>query len=441
MRARLLVVLCAVSGTTLHAEPPPADARPCGWTDEPSGERPAALVERRRAKCAVLEGYRPGFVEKQILAFEKAERPPITQLNLFGLYPRIQTIDHRSQLAPGVRLWRPELRGSSFDLAGNAFWSFQGFEHYDAQAGVIPHRKGGFPLFVLKGDDVFELANVRQDDARRYMLYASLAHRWAPEFDYFGSGPDSQREDQAGFSQNDTLVEGVGGYRFFHRLTLSGRFGHYEATIGPGQDEDLPQIEEVFDPTAVPGFHADQRFWRYGAAAVFDTRDVTENAHRGGLLAVQWLRFDERDAEGFSFHRFGVDGRAYFPLGHPQRVLALRAYASRDDPDPGNQVPFYLQAYLGGSHTLRGFDSQRFRGEKLALFQAEYRWEPLPAIELALFADTGAVAATSEDEMGPFRTDGGFGLRFKSRESVFLRFDFAWSEESFRFFFRFSAAF
>ena len=182
-------------------------------------------------------------------------------------------------------------------------------------------------------------------------------------------------------------------------------------------------------------------FLRYGAAAVFDGRDVAQNPHHGGLLAVQWLRYDERDGSAFTFNRFAVDGRAYLPLGHPQRVLALRVYASKDDPAAGGRVPFYLLPHLGGSHTLRGYVSQRYRGEKLVLFQAEYRWEASPAIELALFADSAAVAATTDEKLERFRTDGGIGLRFKSHESVMLRLDFAWSDEGFRALFRFSPSF
>jgi Omp85 superfamily domain len=447
-RARLYVLVLALlscaglARSAAREEPEPEAVRRCGWLEGfEAGPRQLTLLEQRRAKCAELRPYEPGFIERQILAFEKAERPAITQINLFGLYPRIQTIDHRSQTAGGVRLWRPGIGGSALDLAGSAFWSRQGFQYYDAQAGVIPHRGRSFPPFAIKGDDVSALANVRLDDDRPLMLYAAVAHRWAPKFDFFGSGPDSRREDRASFSQRDTLVEAVAGYRALRRLTLSGRFGYYTAAIGPGKDDDLPQVQDVFDAAALPGFGGRPRFLRYGAAAVFDGRNVAENPHRGGLLGVQWLRYEEREGSAPAFDRFVVDGRAYLPLGHPQRVLALRAYASKDHPAAGTRVPFYLLPFLGGSHTLRGYASQRYRGEKLALLQAEYRWEAAPAIELALFADSGTVAATSDEDLDRFRTDGGIGLRLKSHESVLVRLDLAWGDEGFRALFRFSPSF
>lgn len=418
------------------------DALPCGSSEGiEAGPRLSAWIAKRKEKCAHLSPYQRSFLDRQILAFEKAERPSILQLNFFGFYPRFQTIDHRSQSALGFHFWRPDVGGSRFDLYGSAFWSIQGFRYYEGQAGVVPHRGKAFPLFSLKGDDVFELENVRQDADTPYMLYGSFSHRWAPKFDFFGLGPGSRSEDHSDFRQQDTFVEGVAGYRVLPNLTLTGRFGFYRAEIGSGTDEDLPQLEEVFDPATVPGFLSQPDFLRYGLSAIFDGRDVPRNPHKGGLLAVQWKRFAERGGSAQSFSRYAVDARAYLSLGHQQRVLALRVYASRDDPAEGARVPFYLQAWLGNSHTLRGYVSQRFRGEKLALFQAEYRWEASPSIELAAFVDTGAVAARAEDEFQDFKTDGGLGLRFKTHELTGVRLDCAWGSEGLRVVFRFGASF
>ena len=406
------------------------------------GSRLAQWVERRQAKCQQLRPYQATFLEKQLLAFEKAERPSITQLNLFGLYPRILSVDHRSQYAAGLRLWQPELGGSRLDLSGSAFWSLRGYQYYDAQIGVVPNSGKAFPLLATKNDDVFELSNVRSDASTPYMLYGSFVYRWAPKYDYFGIGPDSQREDQADFRLKEILYEGVVGYRVLPRLTLSGRVGLDSFSIGEGTDDELPAIDEVFPPATVPGLAEQPDFLRYGFAGIFDSRDVAENPHRGAVVAATWQRYDQRGGgEDQSFNRVAADVRLYLTLGSRQRVLVLRGYASQDDPGAGARVPFYLLSYLGSSHTLRAFDSQRFRGERVALAQAEYRWEASPALELAAFVDSGAVAATREDSLGSFRTDGGIGLRVKSHEATLLRWDFAWGSEGFKFLFRFSAAF
>jgi hypothetical protein len=374
--------------------------------------------------------------------FEKAERPPIHELNLFGFYPRIQAIDHRSKAAAGVRFWQPDMGGSRFDLAASAFWSLAGFRFFEAQAGLLPHRGRELPHFSYRMDDVFELPNVRYDDDRRYTLYGSFTHRWAPQFDFYGLGPDSREEDHADFRLKDTLVEGLAGYRLFSRVTVSARAGYYQASTGPGTDDNLPQVEDVFALSDLPGFGARPDFLRFGAAAVLDARDVARNPHRGGLLAAEWLRYSQRGGSGSGFDRFAADGRLYVPLGHPQRVLALRTYFSTDQPRAdGGRVPFYMQAFLGSSHTLRAYSSQRFRGERLFLLQAEYRIEASPAVEIALFAETGAVGARSDDGLGRFRTDGGVGLRLKTHEMTAVRCDLAWGGEGFRLLLRFSPSF
>ena len=176
--------------------PPTAEAAPaCGSHEgHEAGPRQALLLEERREKCARLEPYKAGFIERQILAIENAERPPINRVNLFGFYPRIASIDHRSQLAPGVRLWHPDIGSSRFDLTGSAFWSLQGFQYYDLQAGRLPHRGRSFPRYARKSDDVFELAKVRaDDDDRPGPLRVRVATGGRPSSTSSGAGPTRAR--------------------------------------------------------------------------------------------------------------------------------------------------------------------------------------------------------------------------------------------------------
>jgi hypothetical protein len=429
-----LVLLAAVGGTHAATGETPSD-------DGAAGPRQSELVEKRKAKAAHLAPYRPGFLERSLLAFEKAERPAIYEVNLWGAYPRIQTIDHRSQWAAGARLWKPDVTGSGIDLAGAAFLSFQGFQYYEAQVGMVPHRGRSKPLFATKTDDVFELPNVRADDNRRLMLYGSYAYRWAPRFDYWGLGIDTSAGGRVAFLQKDSTYEAVGGYRATPWLTLGARAGYYTVFLGEGRDDELPSIETLYTDETAPGLAEQPDFWRLGTWAVVDTRDVAANPHRGALAAVLWTRYDDRKGDAYRFDRFAADGRLYLPLGHPQRVLALRTYYSQDDPAPGARAPFYLLASLGSSKTLRGYESQRFRGERVLLFQGEYRIEAAPALELAFFADAGTVAVLRNDPLEDLRADWGIGLRIKAHEAVLVRIDAAWGDEGFKFALRFSPVF
>ena len=429
-----LALLPAARGACPAAAEPPSD-------EGAVGPRQSELVEKRKAKAAHLAPYEPTRLERSLLAFEKAERPAIYEVNLWDVYPRLQTIDHRSQWAAGARLWKPDLAGSGLDLAGAAFWSFQGFQYHEAQFGMVPHRGRSMPRFAHRTDDVFELPNIRGDDNRRLMLYGSYAYRWAPKFDYWGLGIDTSAAGRVAFLQKDSTYEAVGGYRATRWLTLGARAGYYTVFLGEGRDDELPSIETLYTDETAPGLAEQPDFLRLGTWAVLDTRDVAHDPHRGALAAALWTRYDDRSGNAYRFDRFAADGGVYLPLGHPQRVLALRTYYSQDDPAPGARVPFYLQPSLGSSKTLRGYESQRFRGERVLLFQGEYRIEAAPALEVALFADTGTVAVLRTDPLEDFRTDWGIGLRIKTHEAVLVRMDAAWGDEGFKFALRFSPVF
>ena len=122
-------------------------------------------------------------------------------------------------------------------------------------------------------------------------------------------------------------------------------------------------------------------------------------------------------------------------------LAAYPQVSALDDPLIG-RVPFYLQESLGGSHTLRGFDSFRFRGEKVILGQAEYRWLAAPPIELAVFYDIGTVSAPGEDlDFDDPKSNWGVGLRIKNFRTTLVRLDYARSFETSVFMFRVSSSF
>src|SRR6185503_20357048 len=115
--------------------------------------------------------------------------------NLGAVYPRITNIDSGSKTALGVRLWRPDIGRSRVDLHGSAFFSVDGYEFYDVQAGLLPHRGKRFPPRSTKGDDVYELGDVGRSPLSRVILYASLRYRHYPQTAFFGLGDQSRRDD------------------------------------------------------------------------------------------------------------------------------------------------------------------------------------------------------------------------------------------------------
>ena len=404
--------------------------------------RAEEYVKQREARAEHLEPYRAGWLERTLLGIEKAEGPSIAQQNLWGFYPRIQGIAQGSRNALGVRFWQPDIDGSRISASGSAFVTVNKYQYYDLNVGRIAHGpEGGFPERTVKSDDVFELGHVYvRRGSERFTLSGFVRYEDYTQLSYYGLGDDSSPDDRTDYRTRDATVGASVGWRF-GPLGLIGRGGFLQTKLLPGTSEDVPPTQDVFDDETAPGLSVAPDYWWASAQAVWDRRDVPFNPKRGAFLGVQLARYDDRNGDAFAFSRFGLDARGYVSLGSPQRVLALRALYGNQNADAGAQVPFYLQEFLGGSHTLRGFDSFRFRGTDSILLQAEYRWEPASALEMALFVDAGQVAASSSDfRLSDLRTDVGVGFRVKTWQAVLFRVDVAWSEETARLLVRFSQA-
>ena len=395
----------------------------------------------RREKAARTEVRHAGFLERTLLGIQEAGGPGILGINLGGFHPRAHFIASGSQLALGVRFWQPDLGPADIDVAASASYSRRGYELYDLQVGRVAHQGRALPARSTKGDDVAELGDVPRVDDGRGLLYGSVRYRHYPQTAFYGLGLDADPAGRTNFLHQDALYALVAGYQG-KRGSATVRGGFLQAFVGTGTSEDDPDIRVLYDDQSAPGLDRQPDFYHFAADALLDYRDRPGNPHNGGMIAGGVSRYDERGGDEFSFTRVTGDARAFASLGSPQRVLAVRALASADLPGEGGRVPFYLQEGLGGSRTLRGFRTFRFRGEKLLLFQAEYRWEAWPAIELAAFADAGrAYGAGEAYAIRDLETAVGFGVRLKTHDFVIGRADVAWSDEDTRVLFRLGPSF
>jgi hypothetical protein len=423
--------LLALGALPLRAqEPAPSpDTRAGQWQ---------ALREEKAAQAP--QPYRPTFLERQILAFEKAERPSLLNLNYKGFFPTLGTVSSGSRVAAGLRFWQPSLGATPLSLHASATFADNGYELYDLQLGQIPHREGARPAHSTRGDDVYELGSLARPGASQLILYGSLRYQHSPEERFFGVGPGSRLADRSNYLRFGGSYELVAGYQLNARTVATVRAGFFQPGLGEGGSDDFPSVQSLFDDTTAPGLAEQPDYRRLAGLVLLDHRDEPFNPHRGAMLAASVMRFDATDDAPYDFTRLAVDARGYLPLGSRQRVLAVRVLASHDEAADGSRVPFYLQEALANSHTLRGFETFRFRGEKLISLQAEYRWEPAPALELALFTDAARVAQ-SDEPFGPLEASYGVGLRLKTHRSTLLRFDAGWGGEGHRLYLRFSPAF
>jgi hypothetical protein len=407
-------------------------------SDGPPSTREEALRREREEKRKIVRPYKPNRVEEQFLRIDKAENPTIVDLNWKGFYPRVAWPSRGSGVALGARYWQRDVLGP-LDVAGAAFYSWRRYQHYDVQFGLMPHRGNEIPHRSWRGDDLYEIGDVRPGFPR-FPLYATFRYRDLPQEDFYGLGPEASLEDRTTFRQEETRAYLRTGLQFTRNFAWIVEGGYQWNSLGPGTASQYPTTDSRFDDTGAPGIASPPDYVRLSTQLFFDFRDEPGNPHRGWMLAVIGERFLDESGDDFSFDRVGFDARGFLPLGSPQRILALRAAFLSDHAGEEDRVPFFMQESLGGSHTLRGFDSFRFRGERVELVQIEYRWEPTTFWELAVFTDGGA-AAEAGSSFGDLHWDYGFGMRFKTYRDVLLRFEIAFSNETTRYYIRSSTSF
>ena len=100
-----------------------------------------------------------------------------------------------------------------------------------------------------------------------YMLYGVLpVHRYSPKYDFFGIGPDSHEETRPDFRLQDSLYEGVAGYRVLPRLTLAGRAGYSDSSSARARTTSCPtSTDGVLRPPGARPRAEPPDFLRYGA--------------------------------------------------------------------------------------------------------------------------------------------------------------------------------
>lgn len=246
---------------------------------------------------------------------------------------------------------------------------------------------------------------------------------------FYGFGQDSSVEDRISFAQTVGAVGAIVWWRAPSWLYIGGGVGFRDTDIGEGEDDF--SVPPDFDPETLPGFVDQVEYLNYDGFVQIDWRNEG-NPYRGGLYAVRFSEWNDREADVFSFTKLDIEVQQYIPFLMNKRVIALRARTVITDTDGDREVPFYLMPTLGGTRDLRGYNYARFRDRNMILLNAEYRAEIWMAMDLALFVDAGKVVADRKNiNFKDLSTNYGFGLRVKTALSTFLRADFAFGGEGF----------
>ncbi len=157
-------------------------------------------------------------------------------------------------------------------------------------------------------------------------------------------------------------------------------------------------------------------------SGIYDSRDNYADPHVGmftnfSLEHAGWLGGD------FNFSKYSFDTRKYIPMG--EHTLAFRFLGGTSSGD----IPLSDQFYLGGNDTLRGYEQGEFLGNRVCLFQAEYRFPILKSkvLQGALFFDAGNASRWDSVEglFNNIKSDEGIGVRICVPIIGTVRLDYA----------------
>ena len=282
---------------------------------------------------------------------------------------------------------------------------------------------------------------------RRGRFSALAGWREATEVGFYGIGSNSSEDAKTNYgfqrpyaSATIELRPGPGLFADRGPLVLLGslEITQWKQTPGTG---DTPSIETVHSPETLPGIGASPTYVHTQGRLGFDWRPAPGYARRGGFYSITLHDFSDTNA-AFGFSRIDYDAVQHVPILRETWVLSFHGRVESATSKDGQQIPFFMLPSSGGGSNLRGFPSWRFRDRHSLLLQAEWRVIVSRAFDLAVFYDTGKVAATrGEIDLNGLHSDYGLGFRLHGPMSTPLRIDFAKSREGFKINFGSSAVF
>lgn len=242
---------------------------------------------------------------------------------------------------------------------------------------------------------------------------------------------------------------GVGQHAGSERTELSYR----AATVGAAARVEPSRavafgggFDSIAMETAVPAAHgvasASPTYGRTHLFAELDSREAARYTRHGSFARVQWSDYRQLNGSAYSFGRVDAEVQQFVPLMRENWVIAVRALASSTSTADESVVPDVLLPDLGGSRTLRGYSSWRFRDRNRLLLTGEYRWTAGPLVDMALFADAGKVTGRTADlDLSGLTTTYGIGASFHTERTTVLRIELARTREGHSLLFAFGPSF
>jgi hypothetical protein len=368
--------------------------------------RTSVIEEQKAQKAADVTPYQPGKAE-QIFnwAVDSFLRPKPGFVPLITSIPKGDDVIHSGGIA-----WGGAYRGYFRDHAGwmaTGLITISGYKHVQLSADA--------PRLV----------------AKRVDLRAVTGWTEGTGVPFYGVGSGTSKDDGTSFGVKFGYVGGQARVRPARWLPIEGTFAWEDYSTAEGSGSK-PSIETVFTPATAPGLGSNPTYLHASASAGVDWRPGPGYARRGGYYGVRYNYYGDVD-DTYTFDRLDAQVVQHIPILRENWVLSLRGQVQTVLSD-SDAVPYFLLPLLGSGHTLRGFDTARFRDRHSMLMQGEWRWIPNRRfLDLALFYDLGKVVSErSQLGFNGLSSDFGVGVRFHGPLATPVRIDIAHGREGTR---------
>ena len=376
-----LVILTGSAGVALAQQPEPTT-------------RQAAIEQAQAEKSEVLHPYIPSRGER--------------------LAARVDEIlnNQRTHLHPFLE---SAYSGGSFALGAGYIQHVSAYNFVDV--------RGSYSLSNYKRVEV-EFVAPRLFHRRGEL---SLLGGWrdATQVGFYGLGIDTSREDRASYRFKRPYASALltlWPARRYLVLRPGVEWTQWSQEPGLGR---FPSVETVYTPATLPGLGGDPTYMHTQATVGLDWRTSPGYSRRGGYYGITAHDYHDRD-KAFGFQQVDYELIQHVPILREAWALSFHALARTTNDKGGQAVPFFMLPTLGGSSTLRGYTSLRFRDRNSLLLQAEWRIMASRYLDSAVFYDTGKVTARRSDlDMTGMKHDYGFGVRFHGPFSTPLRVELA----------------
>jgi hypothetical protein len=366
--------------------------------------RAAEIAVAQEEKAGALSPPKVGFVERQLLAIERAGGFGVAR-GLFVTFGGIK-------------------RGSGASIGPAYAKTFT--------SGALLQAR---TVYSIRNAKVAQVSLLSPRVAGRRLIFGTLV-RWqdVPKVRFHGIAPGVPGRG-ATYAETQTEVSATAAFRPVRLL----RFG-----AGVGYERFETAVPSTLNPAllglfvGVPGVNANPRYVHTHGSAAIDSRESEGYTRHGSLLRATLHDYRQQNTGPFSFRRLDGVAEQYVPILRGNWVIYLGVRASTTMTDSGQVVPFFLQPDLGG-HDLRGFDNYRFIDRHSIEATVEYRWYAQEFLDAAIFYDAGkAVPRRADLDFTGLNRDYGAGIRLHGPRTTVLRIEVARSRERTRLIFAFS---